>query len=181
MARDTVIAERDWHRTAAAPTAMPDRTFQDSTSLTIGGMNFQVLHIPGAHTNGDAMVLVPGLDLMHVGDVVEPGAPPFIDWWAGGSLSGMIRAADMILARAGPATRIVPGHGPVIGRTEVAFHRKMLVTLRDGITAALGAGTTRDDFIATHPAREYQDFLGGARRVDGFLRLLWWGLADGRT
>lgn len=181
MARDTLIAEMgDWHRKPAPPTAMPDQTFADSTIVTLGGMTLRVLHVPGAHTRGDAIVLVPSQDLMHVGDLVEPGAAPFIDWWAGGSLAGMISAADRILELAGPATRIVPGHGPVIGRAEVLRHREMLVALQGSVSAAFQEGMSRDAFIETRPASTWEDLLGGPRRADAFVRLLWLGRSTGR-
>lgn len=182
MAKDTLIAEMgDWHRTTALPAAMPDRMFTDSTVVTVGGTTLRVLHVPGAHTSGDAIVILPSHDLIHVGDLVEPGAAPFIDWWAGGSLAGMIRAADLILSLAGPDTRIVPGHGLVIGRAEVARHREMLIALQGSVSAAIRAGIDRDRFIETRPASTWEDLLGGIRRADAFIRLLWLGLSTGRS
>lgn len=179
LRKDTTITEMGWTRTAAPEAAFPDRTVADSATLVLGDLAVHLLHPPAAHTNGDLVVWIPALDLLHTGDLVEPGASPFIDWWAGGTLDGMLAAADLLLARAGPATRIVPGHGPVIGRAELERHRAMLVALGERVRAAQAAGTSRADFLAGRPAAEFEDVLGGAAPAERFLRLLWYGLGRG--
>src|SRR5512139_2417868 len=56
MAKDTIIADwENWHRTPAAPEAMPDRTFADSMVISLGTRRVVLVHVPGAHTDGDAM------------------------------------------------------------------------------------------------------------------------------
>ena len=178
MAKDTVIADWEgWHRTPAAREAMPDQTVTDRLVLDAGGVRVELIHIPPAHTDGDLVVWLPERNLLHSGDLVEPGAAPFIDWWAGGSLDGMIAAADQLLALVNDSTRIVPGHGPVIGRETLVAHRRMLVTLRDAIGDAVRRGQTLDQVLAARPAAEFETLLGGPRRADQFVRLLYYGLA----
>lgn len=182
MAKDTVITDWEgWHRTPAVPQAMPDRTFTDRLVLDAGGVRVELIHIPPAHTDGDLVVWLPERNLLHSGDLVEPGAPPFIDWWAGGSLDGMIAAADQLLALVNDSTRIVPGHGPVIGRETLVEHRRMLVTLRDAIGNQVRQGRTLDQVLAARPAAEFETLLGGPRRADQFVRLVYYGLARSGT
>ncbi len=177
QAKDTVIAEwENWRRTAAPAGARPDATFQDSVALTIGERTVWVHHVPAAHTDGDAIVRLPWANLMHVGDLVEPGAPLFIDYWGGGSIEGMIAAADWILARADESTRIVPGHGRVIGAADVREHRRMLVTVRDRIRIAMAAGRTLEQLQEEGVAREFEPLLGGPRGATRFVRLMWVGV-----
>lgn len=178
MAVDTVILDWEgWHRTAAAPPAMPDRLFRDRIALDAGGVRVEVVHLPGAHTDGDAVVWLPGPNVLHTGDLVEPGAPPFIDWWAGGSLAGMIAAADSLLAMADDDTRIVPGHGPVIRRETLVEHRTMLATLGERVGSAIREGQSLEQLLAARPAAEFETLLGGERRAAQFLRLLHYGLS----
>lgn len=178
MARDTIITDWDgWHRTPARVTAMPDQTFTDSMVLSQGTRTVVLLHLPRAHTDGDVMVWIPQENLLHVGDLVEPGASPFIDWWAGGSVDGMIAAADLILARSTEQTRIVPGHGAVISRAVVLEHRRMLVTVRDRVSAGLRSGRTLEEIQASSPALEFESLLGGARRANHLVRLVHYGLS----
>jgi len=178
MAKDTTIADwENWHRTPAAPEAMPDSTFADSMVISLGTRRVVLVHVPGAHTDGDAMAWLPDDNVLHTGDLVEPGAPPFIDWWAGGSLDGMIAAAGYILSRTNDHTRIVPGHGEVIGRATVVEHRRMLVTVRDRLIEAAKAGKTLDQVQVDRPAQEFEALLGGQRRAGHFVRVAWYGVA----
>ncbi len=178
MAKDTLIADWDgWHRTPAQATAMPDRIFTDSMVLSLGPRTVVLVHVPGAHTDGDVMVWIPQENLLHVGDLVEPGGLPFIDWWTGGSVDGMIAAAEVILARTTEQTRIVPGHGDVISRAVVLDHRLMLVTVRDRVSAGIRNGRTLDEIQASAPAREFDALLGGSRRAGHFVRLVHYGLS----
>lgn len=176
MKKDTTIPERKWHRTPAAPEAMPTLSFRDSMMLDMGGSRIWLHHIPPAHTNGDAVVIIPWANVMHTGDLVEPGAPPFIDYWTGGSVQGMIAAAEWILRRANDSTRIVPGHGPVVDRATVAEHHRMLVALRDRIGVALRDGKTEDQVVAGQPAKEFETLLGSPRGAELFVRLIYLGL-----
>jgi cyclase len=179
--KDTVIPEMgDWHRTPAPADALPTRTFRDSTRLDFDGTAIQLFHVPAAHTDDDVMVWLPEFNVLHVGDVVEVGAPPFIDYWAGGSVDGMIAAVDQVLARTDAETRIVPGHGAIVDRMYVEEYRRMLVTVRDRAQQAILEGRTRQDFAATEPCAEWQERLGGPRRAASFARLVHFGLSRKR-
>ena len=178
MGKDTTITDwENWHRTPAPAGSKPDLGFTDSLEIQVDDKRVLVYHIPPAHTNGDAIVYLSWANLLHTGDLVEPGAPPFIDYWVGGSLDGMIRAADRILAIVNDQTRIVPGHGSVVDRKTVVEHRRMLVTLRERIGAAIKAGKTLEQIQADAPAREFEGLLGGPRGATRFVRVVHYGLA----
>jgi glyoxylase-like metal-dependent hydrolase (beta-lactamase superfamily II) len=175
--KDTVITDfTQWHRVAAAPTALPSRTVGDSATLDLGGEHVVLLHVPAAHTDGDLLVWLPRRDLLHTGDIVEIGAFPFIDWWAGGTLDGMIAATDRIIRLAGERTAIVPGHGPTIDRRRVQQYRSMLVTARDRIGLAVHDGKTLDQVLADAPLASFVDAYGGERSAQRFTRLVYYGL-----
>ena len=123
--RDTFIPERKWQRKAASSDALPTLPFTDSMRIDIDNEVIHVIHL-AAHTGGDAMVWIPSRNVMHVGDIVEIGAAPFIDWWAGGTLDGMLDAVDYFLGLANDSTVIVPGHGPPITRAMLRTYRMQL-------------------------------------------------------
>jgi cyclase len=129
--KDTTIAERKWHRVAIPERALPTVLFDDSATLMLEDESFTVYHRE-AHTRGDAVVWFPARNVLHTGDIVEIGAPPFIDWWAGGSLEGMISAVEFIDGVVNDSTIIVPGHGPPIGR---AVLRTYLANLKAAAVA----------------------------------------------
>lgn len=177
MVKDTIITEwGNWHRKAAAPDALPDRTFEDSLVLTLAGRQVHLIHPAAAHTDGDTIVWLPAENLLHCGDLVEPGASPFIDWWAGGTLAGMVAAAERVLGLIDGDTKVVPGHGRVVGRTLVEQHLRMLRTVGDRVGRAVGEGAGLDAVLAARPAAEFEALLGGASRADQFVRLVHLGL-----
>lgn len=179
MAKDTTItAWGDWHRTPAELAAMPTRTFRDTLSLQVNGQRVLVTHIPAAHTDGDAIVWLPDANVIHIGDLFEHLAPPFMDWWAGGRLEGMLAGVDWALAHSDSATRIVPGHGPVGTRAELLAYREMLLGVSSGVAADVMAGASLEDAQARRPANAWQSQLGSQRRMDQFVALIYLGLVD---
>lgn len=168
-AKDTTIPELEWHRSPAAAAALPDRTFVDSLQLDLDGEPVLVLHPQGAHTSGDAIVWFPGRNLLHTGDILEREAPPFIDWWAGGSLDGMIAGVDFINARIDDRTVLIPGHGTPADRAGLLAYRAMLVAARERIGGMVARGQSLDAIVAAQPLREFDGMLGGARRTGQFV------------
>jgi cyclase len=124
--KDTTIAELKWHRKPVPKEALPSTLFDDSLRLDVDGEPIYVMHL-SAHTSGDAAVWVPTRNVLHTGDIVEIGDPPQIDWWAGGSLEGMIKAVETFIKLSNDSTVIVPGHGPPINRAMLRSYRMLLV------------------------------------------------------
>lgn len=179
MAKDTTITSwGDWHRTPADPAAIPTRTFRDSLTLRVNGQRIIVTHIPAAHTDGDAIVWLPDANVMHIGDLFEHQAPPFIDWWAGGRLSGMLAGVDWGLAHSDSSTRIVPGHGPVGNRGDLRRYREMLLDLSTAVAGHVDAGDSVEETQAAQPAAPWQAMLGSQRRMDALVALLYLGLKE---
>jgi glyoxylase-like metal-dependent hydrolase (beta-lactamase superfamily II) len=175
--KDTTIVSWDnWHRTPAALEALPTMTFSDSSVLRFGGEEVRIYHAPNAHTDGDAIVWLRRSNIIHLGDIFELAAPPFIDWWAGGSAAGMIAAIDRVLPWINERTRVVPGHGPVSDRATLLSYRAMLATLQTRVQAFTKAGKSLDEILAAKPAAEFEDRLGGARYGDRLTKLLYAGL-----
>jgi glyoxylase-like metal-dependent hydrolase (beta-lactamase superfamily II) len=176
--KDTTIAELEWRRTAAVPEALPDRTFEDSLALDVEGEPVILIHPGMAHTNGDAIIWLPRRNILHTGDILEREAPPFIDWWAGGSLDGMLRGVDRVITIANANTIIVPGHGTPTDRNGLLAYRAMLVAARERIGPPARSGASPEAIADTQPLKEFEDMLGGARRARQFVMQLARGLAS---
>ncbi len=124
----------------APPAALPVVTFAETISFHLNGDEIRVLHVPSAHTDGDSIVQFVAANAVHTGDTYfNIGGFPFIDLSSGGSLEGMIAAADRVLALANDRTRILPGHGPLSNRAELRTYRDMLVLVRDRVSRAIDA------------------------------------------
>jgi glyoxylase-like metal-dependent hydrolase (beta-lactamase superfamily II) len=100
----------------------PDRTFDDATTLDLGGRGVELRYIGRGHTDNDIVVLVPDAGVLFAGDLLENGAPPYfgdgfpIDWPA--TVEALLPMVD---------GAVVPGHGDVADR---AFALSQLDDLR---------------------------------------------------
>ena len=148
----------------APEAALPVITFDQSVTLHLNGEAIHAFHVDPAHTDGDTIVHFQPANVIHTGDTYFSGLYPFIDKSSGGSLDGMIASADRVLAIADEETKIIPGHGPLSNRAELAAWRGMLVDVRQRIGEALAAGKTLEEVQAMKPTARWD-----ARYGKGFL------------
>jgi len=149
---------------ASPADALPIVTFSEDLRFHLNGEEIHVVHVPAAHTDGDAIVHFLGSNVIHVGDVFFNGFYPYIDLDSGGSVAGMLAAQDVALALAGPETKLVPGHGPLGGKAELQAARDMLASARDRVAAAVEAGDSLDALRTRAPLADLE-----ARWGDGFM------------
>jgi hypothetical protein len=76
-------------------------------------------------------------------------------------------------------TRIVPGHlGPVIGFKEIEQQLVMFAAVRDRVAAAIKAGKTEAEVVASKPTKDFDEGrLGGAITPDRFVSLVYTDLS----
>ena len=125
--------------------------------------------VPQAHTDGDSLIHFVGANVLHMGDLFFNGNYPFIDVDSGGSIDGMIAGTERALELAGPATKIIPRHGPLADRAALTAFHDRLVTARERIAPLVAAGGSLEEVQAAKPtARFYERWgwrLHQARRV----------------
>lgn len=134
-----------------APTAavgLPKLTYGNRMTLHLNGEEVQLIAVPRAHTDGDTMVIFPGLDVIMTGDFYRSQGYPNIDRTNGGSLPGLLEGLGSVIGRAGPNTKIIPGHGPNVDRAAVMAHRDIVLTVRDRIAALVAQGKSEDEVVA---------------------------------
>lgn len=159
---------------AIPPAGRPAITFTDSLTFHLDGHDLRVVHVPPAHTDGDAYVWIPDADVLHTGDLFFNGDYPVVDVAGGGRLDGMIRAADRLLALAGPHTRIVPGHGPLADRAALRRYRDMLVLARERLSGLVRAGRTLAELQAAKPLADLDPIWGnGYMKPNDFLACIY--------
>ncbi|MGH7725793.1 MAG: MBL fold metallo-hydrolase [Candidatus Eiseniibacteriota bacterium] len=127
--------------------APPNETFEHVTRRTVAGVDVEAHAFGPAHTGGDAIVFFPAQKVVAVGDVFARGSAPWVDQFMGdGSMDGLLAVQDSILARipeADTAWVIVPGHGRVARRADLAANRKALGELRACARGAFEVGRKR--------------------------------------
>jgi cyclase len=152
---------------------VPNVTFRDRMSLYYGDTQVDFIFPGRAHTSGDTLVLLPKEKIMFMGDIAFFGVTPLngsgfiVDW---------IKVCDRIIADPGVQT-IVPGHGPIGGKAELADMKGYLeLILREGrkrYDAGMSPGKaaadidlgryatwTDPDRIVNNMARLYSEFRG---------------------
>ncbi len=122
---------------------LPVITYTTEVDFHMNGEEVQLIPIPRAHTDGDTMVYFKNNDILMTGDFYRSLGYPNIDRGNGGSMNGMLAGLARIVALAGPKTRIVPGHGEIVDRNAVQFHRDMMMAVRDKVAVDGGSGLDR--------------------------------------
>ena len=153
--------------------ALPVVTFDNAVSFYINGEEIRAIHVPNAHTDGDAIVHFLKSDVIHMGDVEWNGIYPFIDTDSGGSVEGVIAACDKILAIATDKTKIIPGHGPLSTRQELKAYRDMLGVISSRVRALVAQGKKVEDIVAANPSAEFDAQFGkGSIKGPSFVELM---------
>jgi glyoxylase-like metal-dependent hydrolase (beta-lactamase superfamily II) len=169
----------DWNFTfpASPAGAIPTDVFNADKTLRLNGATIALKYYGSAHTDGDVSAYFIEADVLHTGDTWWNGHYPFIDYSTGGSLDGMIKAAETNLAMVTDKTVVIPGHGPVGGKAEMIEYRDVLATIRDRIVALKRKGKSLDEIVAARPTAAY-DAKWGRGFVNGefFTKLVYKGL-----
>jgi glyoxylase-like metal-dependent hydrolase (beta-lactamase superfamily II) len=89
----------------------------------------------------------------------------------------MIKAAEANLAMVTDKTIVIPGHGPVGGKTEMIEYRDILASIRDRVAALKGEGKSLNEIVAAKPTAAY-DAKWGTGFVNGelFTKLVYKGI-----
>jgi len=146
---------------ASPPQALPVVTFADDVTLYLNGDEVHVMHVDPAHTDGDAIVHFKKANVVHTGDTFV-GGYPLVDVSSGGRFEGFIAAADRTLSLCDDATKIIPGHGPVMTKADLKVWRDMLVTVRDRLNKMIAQKKTLEQIKAAKPTAEFDARWGQA-------------------
>ncbi len=157
MSGDQVIALFKREQDAYDEVGLPVITFSESMTFHFNGEEINVFHPGSAHTDGDAIVHFKTSDVLHMGDVFVRYGFPFIDQPNGGHVDGLIRGVQRALDRTGDATRVIPGHGQLSGRSDMIAFVDMLTKIRDRVMAGINAGHSLEAIVASDPTRGFEE------------------------
>ncbi len=169
----------DWNFTfpPAPAAALPIKLFNSEQTLHLNGATLALKYYPPAHTDSDISVHFTDADIIHVADTLWNGHFPFIDYSTGGSIDGMIRAAEENVARATDETIVIPGHGPIGNKSHLIEFRDMLVAIREKVAVLKKHGKSRDEVVAAKPTADYDAKWGGfVINGDFFAKLVYAGV-----
>lgn len=177
MSTEQVMAAFNQTIPPSPAAALPVLTFPDRATFHWNGTTLNVFHAPNAHTDGDSIIHFTNLNVFHMGDTFVNGGYPFVDVSSAGSLTGLIAAAEAVLARSDAGTKIIPGHGPLATPDDL---RRFLAVLRgahDNIRTLIDQGRSEDEVVAARPTAEWDaEWGGGFMNGETFTRLAYQSL-----
>jgi cyclase len=152
-AMGVTVMVRDELRAALAgaenpPGRLPMVTYDGPVTFHMNGETVRAIPVPVAHTNGDTMVYFENADVLMPGDFYRSEGYPNIAIQNGGTLEGMLAGLGRVIGNAGPDTRILPGHGPIVGRDDVRAQRDLMLVLMGQVQERLDQGMTEDQILA---------------------------------
>tara|TARA_R110001592_G_scaffold363396_1_gene687581 strand:- start:4996 stop:5898 length:903 start_codon:yes stop_codon:yes gene_type:complete len=142
--------------------ALPIVTFDDTITLRFNRDKLRVQHFPGGHTDGDSVVFFTGENVVHMGDQYFKDLFPFVDIGSGGNVLGLTANVATILGQVDEETVIVPGHGALANRAELAKYHQMLVTTTEIVRSKLAQGVPVEAIIDQGLGQEWTSWGQGA-------------------
>jgi glyoxylase-like metal-dependent hydrolase (beta-lactamase superfamily II) len=168
------IKQPYYEDTPGTPIGLPRITFSDETSVFLGGKDgvreTRAKYFGRGHTNGDAVIYFPELKTIHTGDLFlgtrgsglaargsgpaatpartrPPGVNIYVDYAQGGSFLDWTKTLDGALSL--DFDTVIPGHGPVSTKDDVAKFRADLETMRNRLAGLIKQGISRSDLAKT--------------------------------
>jgi glyoxylase-like metal-dependent hydrolase (beta-lactamase superfamily II) len=160
LATSTRVEGWQWTFPPAPAGALPTTIFSDEHRVHHNDTGITLKHYSPAHTDSDISVLFDEADIIHVGDTWWNGIYPFIDYSTCGSIDGTIHATEHNLSITTEKTLIIPGHGPVGNKADLAEFRDMLVTIRKNVATLKKEGRSLSETITAMPTASYDAKFG---------------------
>jgi glyoxylase-like metal-dependent hydrolase (beta-lactamase superfamily II) len=155
------IKQPFYEDTPGTPIGLPRVTFSDQLSVHLGGREVRAIHFGRGHTSGDAIVYFPDVRVIHTGDLflaraaraaTGPAGPPrprgvniYVDYAQGGSFIDWSSTLERALALDFDA--VIPGHGPVSTKADLAAFKADLEIMRARIAGLIRQGSGKDEVV----------------------------------
>src|ERR1700693_1472497 len=123
--------------------------------LRLNGETVDLIPVRAAHTGGDTMVRFENADVIMIGDFYRNYGYPFIDTNNGGTLKGALDALELTMKVAGPNTRLIPGHGTIINRTDIVPYRDMILGVQAKVQQMISEGKTEQEVLVAKVTAPY--------------------------
>ena len=174
---------------AGDPARLPVVTYGmgDPVKLRLNGEVIDLIPVRAAHTGGDTMIRFENADAIMIGDFYRNYGYPFIDTNNGGTLKGALEALDETMKLAGPNTRLIPGHGTIIHRTDMVPYRDMIVDVQSKVQQMIDEGKSEREVLAAKVTAPYDakvpgglSAAGAGTSADRFVRMVYSQLKRGK-
>ncbi len=157
----------------APAVALPVVTYADGLKLHLNGDEVRTVHTGGGHTDGDSIVIWKQANVIHMGDLfMNKVSLPFVDLNSGGNAVRLLATIEKALALSNDQTKIIPGHGPMATKADLAAWRDMLKSVVGAVQAGVKAKKTLAQIQATKPAAPWE-IESGFIKGDAFVEAVY--------
>ncbi len=136
---------------------LPVVTFGEGVTFHLNGLEAQVFHVPRAHTDGDAAIYFPDVNVIHAADVLFNNLFPYIDLDNGGTVDGFIAGQRKLISMADDETKIIPGHGPLATKADLQRNLLVLTDSQARVKLLVDQGRTIDEILEANPLSVYHE------------------------
>lgn len=135
------------------PTAVPELTFTDRMTVTLGGKTVELIYPGPSHSNNLIVLHFPEERAVYTVDFISVNRLPYMDLndayfpeWIDAVES--VEAMDFDI--------LVPGHGPLGTKADAAEHRRYLQALYDAVLDAARKGQSLDEMKSSIMLDEFK-------------------------
>jgi len=163
MLRPPAAAATSATAPARDPARLPVVTYGmgDPVRFRMNGETVELIPVRAAHTGGDTIIRFVNADVIMIGDFYRNFGYPFIDTNNGGSLKGALEGLELTMKIAGPNTKLVPGHGTYINRTDIIPYRDMMLAVQNRVQQLIAQGRTLQEVLAAKVTAPYDAQVPG--------------------
>lgn len=134
---------------------LPRISFGHDLKLHFNNEHAHVVHYAHAHTDGDSVIFFNNDNIVHMGDIYfNFGSLPFVDVDSGGSVDGILAAVNDVIKQIDERTIVIPGHGPVSGRSGLETYAKLVKKAKDLMLKAMQNNASLEEVIKADPLAE---------------------------
>jgi glyoxylase-like metal-dependent hydrolase (beta-lactamase superfamily II) len=155
--------------------ALPAITFGDEVTVHMANGDLHAVHFAG-HTDTDTVIFFPGNKVVMTGDILgnmQVGHFPGFDADNDGTSGpqGPIAAADYILAHTPDDAKLIPGHGNLASKSDLAQFDAMMKGTLAAVQTAISQGKTPDQMKQEKILAKW-DYPGADAYIDRLYKVL---------
>jgi len=158
--------------------ALPVITFNDELTLHLDGEDLRAIYFPHGHTNTDSLVLFAHAKVAQTGtDFVnmDPSGLPAIDMDNDGSggPQGEIAELTYIMEKMPDDVKVIPGHGKIASKVEVARYLDVLKGTTAAVQAGIDQGKTLEQLRQENVLAKWEYLNTRVMKIDAYLDRLY--------
>ena len=134
------------------PIALPDITFTNELTLSLGGKSVQLYYLGSSHSDNLVYMLFPDAGVLFGVDAISVNRLPFQNM-AGTDIDGVIGSISALEQM--DVDIVSPGHGEVGTLADLAAHREYLEQLKEQVANLMREGNSLEEIQAHVTMEEY--------------------------